>query len=206
MSVLQGPMTLRTLGTMAAAMMFLVTAAAQPANASLITFSTSGAFDSTGTATLTEGGITITFTGVTETVDAADPGWFGSFGTFTVTGGNPSTGGLDAETFTLTITQVLPPGMTDFPATMEGQINKNNSSAFLTFTSPLTKEISGVFYTVTTPVVDLPAPSDSPNTADIGGHVIEANQNGGPIPEPGSLLLFGTASVLLGRSRRRNRR
>jgi hypothetical protein len=204
-------MVLRKLGILASAVGFLVVAAGQPAHAALVTFQTSGVFGSTGSNIWSGGGITVTFDGVLETQDATDPGWFGSFGTFTVTGGNPATGNIN-DTFTLIIDQTAPLGQTSFSATYTGNININNSTATVVFSSPLTKEIAGFFYSILNAngEINLPAPGDTPNTASISGHVIHLDDNGDPppngIPEPGSLALLGFGLLALNTMNRSRRR
>lgn len=116
-----------------------------PANAALISFETSGVFGSTGTNTVTSNGVTLTFTGVVleDFVVGAD-GSFTSFGTFDVTGGHASTGGLAPETFSLTLTPLNSVSIdAEFSSTLAGQINRNASNATVTFSAPTSQEIYG---------------------------------------------------------------
>ena len=198
----------------------LFAATASSVQAATITFQTTGVFsdpDGNGgvagnVLTVPNSDIVITFTGVTETVDIP-PDWFGSFGTFTVTStGTAATGNKDYG-FTLTVAQVAPPGgPLTFPADYSGNINVNNSTVVVTFSSPLLQSVGTVSYQITTGVLGLPAPTDSPNFADIGGRVFctdcgEVGDTGSAaaVPEPASLLLLGSG-LAAGAARLRRRK
>jgi hypothetical protein len=120
--------------------------------------------------------------------------------------------------FDVTITQTAPPGgPLAFPATYSGNINVNNSTVVITFSSPLVQSIGSVSYEITTGVLNLPAPSDAPNSIDIGGRVYCApgaagcgvnnnNNTAAAVPEPTSLLLMGSGLAAAGARLRRRKK
>ncbi len=185
---------------MAAGLAMLAGAGAGNAEAAAITFSAAGVFGSTGTNRVTAGDQTITFVAASAALDSAEPGWSGSFGAFVVTSQGPrSTGGLNGETFTLTVTDLTSSSQAVFTAAMSGQINRNQSNADVTFGVPLALVTNGVSYSITLPLLRLPAGG----SIDIAGLVSDIPVQLPPlalqpvqVPEPVTLLLFGVGAML----------
>src|ERR1700749_1095619 len=131
-------MRMKSLGLLAAAVVALGMSAGQ-ANAQSVTYSTVGGFGAdplTATDSITSGGITITFHGVTSANVDASPVTNGSLGEFDVSGS--VTGTFAPTSFKLEVDQVAPPGGSGQQfgqATLSGTITANSSGVFVTFTS-----------------------------------------------------------------------
>lgn len=168
----------------------LLTAAAF---AETVDYSTSGAFSSgkgCNTASCTvaagkTGTTTVTFT--PEGPSAVGTPSFGQLGTFSESSTGTGTGTYTAEPFTLTINQTAPGGTGTLSATITGKIiirkmpKPNSSTVVVTFTSS-TVRIGNVIYTLTV----------NPLTVPVPGQSVQLEAVLTAVPEPTSLLLFGS--------------
>jgi hypothetical protein len=169
----------------------MVSLFATAALATDVTYSTSGAFSGgatcTGT-TCTSGTVTITFTGLAPST-ATTPTNI-SLGTFNVSG-TLGSGTFTSVPFTLTVTQISPSGGQTVSATLSGVVKikatTSSSTAVVTFATN-TFVIAGITYTLQLNASNqlfLVAP-----TTNNGNTTLEATISG--VPEPASLLLFGS--------------
>lgn len=162
-------------------------AGARSANATPVTYSTTGSFNGGGnTITFGSGGntATISFTGVSSTVDA-NPFTFASLGDFqtSVTGSGATI--APGTTFTLTITQTAPSGGTGaFSATLTGTLTQNSSTGLVTF-SASTVTINGVTYQLSNNPLPLVPPSTNNGVTSVQAQITT-------VPEPATMLLLGT--------------
>lgn len=168
----------------------LLTAAAF---AESVTYSTAGAFTAGGTCNTASctvaagktGTTTVTFT--PEGSSSVGTPSFGQLGTFSETSTGTGTGTYTAEPFTLTINQTTPGGTGMLSATMTGKIiirkmpKPNSSTVVVTFTSN-TVQIGNVTYTLTV----------NPLTVPVPGQSVQLEAVLTAVPEPTSLLLFGS--------------
>lgn len=158
-----------------------------------VTYSTSGAFSGSAGCTTASctvaagktGTTTVTFT--PEGSSSVGTPSFGQLGTFSESSTGTGTGAYTAVPFTLTINQAVPGGTGTLSATMSGKIiirkmpAPNSSSVVVTFTSN-TVEIGNVIYILTI----------NPLTVPVPGQSVQLEATLTTVPEPTSLLLFGS--------------
>jgi hypothetical protein len=199
---------------------------ATPAQATLVTYTTTGAWSppaavspGSSPASIIVNGVTLTFTGLTNTV-IASPATFGSFGSFTTSGGSANSVSLAGTSFTLYITTTVPsgPGLATFIDTVTGTIAFQSGTPYVQFQSPLSVTVvvpppvgGTVTYTVLNAdqgisgAVNLNPPgaggaTGSPST--INGEIVAA-----AIPEPTTIIsALSGVIVLAGMARFRRRR
>jgi hypothetical protein len=156
------------------------------ARADAVTYSTNGSFNGLGnTITFGAGGntTTITFTGVSSTVDAS-PFTFASLGEFqtTVTGTGATI--TPGTTFTLNIIQTVPSaGTGSLVGTLTGTIEQNQSTGLVTF-SVTSAQIGGVTYSLTNNPLPLVPPSTNNGVTTVQAQI--------SVPEPATMFLLGT--------------
>lgn len=178
---------LKRFGLCAAALLFASIGTATQAHAALVTFSTTGVFTSSGTATFTGPGVTIAFTGFPTTVTTPSSVTFGVFSTLGTTATAPVT---LSDTFTLSIFQTVPGvGGGAFVGSLAGTLMITSSSAYIDFGPPLDILVAGVKYTLTEADggvagrAELKPPSSGGGLSTVEGAVA--------VPEPASALLLG---------------
>ena len=166
------------------------------ASAALVTYSTAGSFNGGSNSIVFGGGgnqLTLTYTGVSSTVDA-NPLTFASLGSFqtTVTGSGAAI--TPGTNFALNITQTAPTGGSGaLLATLTGTLSPNSSTGVATF-SVNSATIGGVTYSVVNNPVVLVPPSTNNGITSVQGLIA--------IPEPAGLSLLGAAGLLALRRRR----
>ncbi len=157
--------------------------------ASTVTYTTTGAFASDGTDTISAGDATITYSPVTSSDSVSAPS-FTNVGMFTVSG---TVGATFSDTFTLTIDQTVPTaGSQTTSSSINGSITGTSSGISLTF-APSTFVIGSVNWTIYS------TPLASPSTND-GVTTVEAFV---ATPEPASLGLLGASLIVVGMAFRR---
>jgi hypothetical protein len=178
-------------------------AAPTTAKAVVVTYSTTGQFDinppaypGTDPAAVTVGTTTVTFNGVTRTVDTDETGSNSGFGSFVVSGGTSVDQALAGHTFNLFITQVTPPGANHatFTSLLSGTVRINNSKAYVEFQNPLSQTVVAADGTNTTYLIlnsdKILGGSPVPGTV-----ALNAPQTGGLAGNPSTINGFVTAVV-----------
>jgi hypothetical protein len=165
-----------------------------------VTYSTSGVISSSGTNTVSNGGMTITFAGLPSTT-TADPSNI-SFGDFVSSG---TTSGTFGGNFTLNVFQTVPSGGSGtFVGSFGGTIQSNGSLTYWVPNQPTTFNIGISTYELFT----------HGTAAGAGYALVAPNNNNGKTtvegfvstPEPSSMALLGTGLIGLVPMIRRKRK
>ena len=156
-------------------------------NASTVTYITSGSFNGGGSSITFGSGAnltTITFTGVSSTVDATQS-TFASLGQFqTAVSGDGATI-TPGATFSLNITQTVPSsGSGALPGELFGTVLQNQSRSVVNFSTSFT-HINTVFYYLISDQLVLVPPATNNGVTTVQADII-------PTPEPATILLLST--------------
>jgi hypothetical protein len=192
----------------AVAVAFICLGSAVTAKADPVTFSTTGVFSVSGTNvvnfTNANGTTTLTFNGTTDSVNTPAGAQFGDI-TVTTTVPANQTGPAVGGNFTLNFFQVSPAGTGSLVGTLNGTLGFNTGIATLTFATT-SINIGGFTYTVN-PVYTIALPvTGVGGGAGTGTTTIQGTVVGGAVPEPMTMLLFGTGLAGVAAKVRRRRR
>lgn len=176
------------------------------AQAEFVSFFTTGVFESTGTSTYSQDGVTINFIPSTDNSANVPPASSATFGTFDTTGTTAASLQSIMDTFILTIIPTEPGGIDplEFRGTLSGSLSATNSQAFVQFSSPLTQVAFPFIFSIVQADdlmpgrVNLSPPSINNGLATIAGRV-------DAIPEPASFAMMamgGTSLLALARRKR----
>jgi hypothetical protein len=185
------------------------------AHADIVTFSTVGKFGSTGTNSISGGGLTLMFDQlpVTNSVDTAPFGSTNtSLGDFDLNVSNPSSSFTMTDTFTLTVNQTIPgPGGSKAfgVGTVSGTVSVSSSSATVTFTAPLVFVIDGTAADITYELLSTTVPivpvSTNNGLSSVQAEVISID-HAPTVPTPASVLSGSALLGLMAASKLRSRR
>jgi hypothetical protein len=175
--------------------------------AGTVNFLATGEFGTSLTPTFTNGPASVTYTSNISSA-VVPPATNVNLGTFT-TASTSATSTPTVDTFTLTVTDTDSPTLNfiTFSGTMGGAISSNSSTAFVTFSSPLSQTLDGFVFTLvmadqgTAGRLNLNAPTTNNGVSNINATVNAV------VPEPTSIALLGLAvPALAGIAYRRVRR
>lgn len=175
-----------------AALGVLSALSAAPASATQITFSTTGAFNGSGS-TITFGSgantLTLTFNGIPSSTVDANPFTFASLGFIHTSSTGTGATITPGTTLTINIDQTVPGiGNGNLGGTISGVISTTNSTGLISFTVN-SVVIAGITYSIqNNPLALVP-----PNTNN-GDTSIQARLDN-PVPEPLTSLLVGAGLI-----------
>jgi len=155
-----------------------------------VTYFTTGVFTSTGTNTVSNGGMTITFNNLPSTTTATPSNV--SFGDFVSTAASTGSSGTFNDQFTLNVFQTSPTtGQGSFFGSFAGTITSTGSLTYWNPANPTIFNINASTYSLTN------------FTPGLGYSIVAPNNNNGhttvqgfvSTPEPSSMALLGTGLV-----------
>jgi len=195
-----------TLRAVALTALFGVSSSAAAFGSPIVTFSTTGQFDSTlGPTAVLAGGVQISFFGILPFGTINTPST-ASLGTLQLSAGDPgfSDPGGVSDGFTLFINQISPAGSGQLLATLSGTVARTNQSDFRILFGTPSVIISGVTYNLQQPPDGyfLVPPTTNQGITSIQAFVTAQEQQS-VVPEPGTMMLVGTGLLVAFKARRR---
>jgi len=186
---------------MVAAVGVAVLGAASPARASLVTYSTTGTFDSgdaAGTSVYSDlaNGVRIEFLGIISQSVNANPSSTASFGNFNSSGTTATTPVALSSGFTLDIVQTAPApgGAVTFVGSLHGTLAIDQGNAYVQFDAPLSQSIANVLYQITEADNNTPGRANIvPPSVNGGLSTVEGLVTVNAVPEPSTMVLAGLA-------------